>query len=226
MKFASLSRLPARLLAAAVIFALGFPGTAKSADSAAQWLPPGGPCAAIIAAAERAEGIPNHLLTAISHAESGRPDPQTGEIIAWPWTINAGGQGQYFATKAEAVAAVKKLRAKGMTSIDVGCMQVNLHHHPDAFETVEDAFDPRLNAAYAAAFLKDLREANRSWARAVALYHSATREFSYPYRKRVYQLWADLRRFEAKKKREEVLQAYNERRAAAQAARKARRDPS
>ena len=105
-------------------------------------------------------------------------------------------------------------------------MQVNLYHHPDAFDSLEDAFDPTANVAYAARFLKDLRDANRSWSRAVAFYHSATREFSYPYRKRVYRLWSDLRRLDAKKKREEILEAYNERRAAAEAARKAGQDPS
>ncbi len=105
-------------------------------------------------------------------------------------------------------------------------MQVNLHHHPNAFASLEEAFEPRSNVAYAAAFLKELRQASRSWSRAVALYHSATREFGYGYRKRVYRVWAELRRAEARKKREEVLRAYEERRAAAESARQTRRDPS
>jgi len=219
----------ARLLAAAVILSIGAAGPAAATGPLAKpglSGPGGGPCSAVIAAAEDREGIPDHLLAAISRAESGRTDPETGEIVAWPWTLNAGGEGFYFATKAEAVAKVRELRAKGITSIDVGCMQVNLHHHPDAFDSLDEAFEPGANVAYAAAFLKDLREANHSWARAVALYHSATREFNYPYRRRVYQLWGQIRREDARRKREEVLQAYNERRAAAEAKRKAGRDPS
>ena len=218
-----------RLLAAAVVLVLSAAAPAAAIGPLAEPAlsgPGGGPCARAIAAAEDREGIPDHLLAAISRAESGRPDPRTGEIIAWPWTLNAGGEGFYFATKAEAIAKVRALRAKGVTSIDVGCMQVNLYHHPDAFESLDDAFEPGANVAYAAAFLKDLREANRSWARAVALYHSATREFSYPYRRRVYRLWSQIRHEEAARKRQEVLQAYDERRAAAEARRKAGRDPS
>jgi len=60
----------------------------------------------------------------------------------WPWTINAEGQGPYFATRAEAISAVQRLQEQGVRSIDVGCMQVNLLHHPQAFATMEQAFDP------------------------------------------------------------------------------------
>ena len=36
-------------------------------------------------------------------------------------------------------------------------MQVNLGYHPDAFEDLEQAFDPTYNVAYAASFLVELR---------------------------------------------------------------------
>ena len=39
----------------------------------------------------------------------------------WPWAIDADGVGQFFATKAQAVAAVSALQAQGVHSIDVGC---------------------------------------------------------------------------------------------------------
>ena len=90
-------------------------------------------CEAIIARAERRHGIPARLLRAISLAETGRRDPRTKAMIAWPWAVNAGGKGYYFETKAKAMAAVRRLRAKGARNIDVGCMQVNLMHHPKAF---------------------------------------------------------------------------------------------
>ena len=37
---------------------------------------------------------------------------------------------------AAAIAAVTRLRARGIRNIDVGCMQVNLHYHGQHFETL------------------------------------------------------------------------------------------
>ena len=219
------------ILAAAAIAAPG-PATAapepgKPMDSMDSGAPATNLCGPIIAATEHTQGIPARLLTAISFAESGRRDDEGGEIIAWPWTINAEGEGRFFATKAAAIAAVKKLRARGVTSIDVGCMQVNLHHHPDAFASLDDAFDPEHNVAYAAQFLKELKDDTRSWTTAIGYYHSTTRALNMPYRNKVYRLWADARRQDAAKKRAEVIEAYLERRAAAEARRAAmKRDPS
>jgi hypothetical protein len=103
----------------------------------------------------------------------GRADAQ-GIVHPWPWTINAEGEGHYFATKAEAIAAVQALQARGVRSVDVGCMQVNLMHHPEAFASLDQAFDPAANAAYAAHFLTQLFAQSSNWERATADYHSAT----------------------------------------------------
>ena len=70
------------------------------------------------------------MLAAIGQVESGRPDPQTGAMRPSPWTIDAGGVGQFFATKAQAIAAVVALPADGVRSIDVGCMQVQSDGSP------------------------------------------------------------------------------------------------
>jgi len=185
-----------------------------------------GPCASYTAAMERSQAIPTQLLSAISLAESGRFDQVRGEIIAWPWTINAGGEGRFFATKEEAIAAVKKLQKRGITNIDVGCMQVNLHHHPNAFDSLETAFDPFSNVAYAASFLKELENETRSWSQAIAYYHSTTRQLNASYRNKVYRLWADVRRRDADKMRQQVIAAYLERRAAEQARLAARQGAS
>ena len=214
----------AALAAAAPRPAAAAPEPGNPADSAAS---AANLCGPVVAATERTQAIPARLLTAISLAESGRRADDSGEIIAWPWTINAEGEGRFFATKAAAIAAVKKLRARGVTSIDVGCMQVNLHHHPGAFASLDDAFDPEHNVAYAAQFLKELKDDTRSWTMAIGYYHSTTRELNMPYRNKVYRLWADVRRQDAAKKRAEVIEAYLERRAAAEARRAAmKRDPS
>ena len=116
------------------------------------------PCHAAAARTEAALGIPAHLLSAIALAESGRWDRKRKETIAWPWTIYAEGRARYAPSKARAVVEVKRLRARGVRNIDVGCMQVNLHYHPDAFRSLSEAFDPAANVAYAGGFLKTAQE--------------------------------------------------------------------
>lgn len=160
--------------------------------------PAWGLCRQEIAEVERAERIPAHLLAAIAVVESGRQAPRNGagrrEISAWPWTVMAEGKGRYLPSKAEAIAEVERLRSRGVRNIDVGCMQVNLMYHPDAFADLEEAFDPAANVAYAASFLKALREDKGSWAKAVAHYHSATPERHTRYRAKVFAAWRDERR--------------------------------
>jgi hypothetical protein len=151
---------------------------------------PGRLCRAAIQAAERAAGIPAQLLMAIGRVESGRRDPETGAFHPWPWTINAEGRGQFFPTRAAAIAEVQALQARGVRSIDVGCMQVNLRHHPDAFPSLDAAFDPATNARYAARFLSELRQSRADWQAAAGAYHSQTPEFGEPYRARVLAAWA------------------------------------
>ncbi len=131
-------------------------------------------CEVAIAGAERSAGLPARMMTAIALTESGRLDAVAGRVRPWPWTINAEGAGQYFATREQAVAAVRALRQAGVRSIDVGCMQVNLMHHPNAFASIEDGFDPAANAAYAARFLTTLFSTHGHWHRAIGAYHSLT----------------------------------------------------
>ena len=87
--------------------------------------------------AERDNDIPSFLLTAIAIVESGRTHPETGVATPWPWSINANGKSYYLDSKREAIATVKRLRSRNIKSIDVGCMQVNLLHHEDAFTDLE-----------------------------------------------------------------------------------------
>jgi hypothetical protein len=148
-------------------------------------------CRAAVVAAERGSGIPPHLLAAISRVESGRRDPATGDFNPWRWTANAEGQGYFYESKAEAVAAVRAMQAQGVRSIDVGCMQINLMHHPDAFPSLEVAFDPPANAAYAARFLKELYAQSSDWTKAAATYHSATPELGADYQRKVLAVWPE-----------------------------------
>lgn len=154
-------------------------------------LPPARLCRPALDMAERRHAIPSRLLHAIGRVESGRADPATGQVNPWPWTANAEGQGFYFDTKAQAIAAITAMRAKGVRSIDVGCMQINLMHHPDAFPNLEQAFDPMANADYAARFLRKLFDQTGAWPKAAAWYHSATPELGEAYQKRVLAVWPE-----------------------------------
>ena len=138
---------------------------ARRQRTAAAPVDPGQLCQRAIQAAEREHKVPAGLLHAIGKVEFGRPDASGRGVTAWPWTINAEGQGRYFDSKEAAIAAVEALRARGVTVIDVGCLQVNLKHHPDAFPDLPTAFDPVANARYAGLFLKRLQAQAGSWSR-------------------------------------------------------------
>ena len=99
----------------------------------------------------------------------------------------------FFDTKAEAVAWSRGAARRGVRSLDTGCMQVNLQTHPDAFASLDAAFDPATNADYAARYLRDLyAEANGDWNVAVGLYHSHTPDLAAEYRDRVAQMGAGI----------------------------------
>ncbi len=106
--------------------------------------------------AELGSQLPPGLLAAIARVESGRWDVQHQRVIPWPWAIDVAGHPKFFADKAEAVAATRELLQAGQRNIDVGCYQISLLHHPAAFPSLEQAFDPAANAQYAAQFLTSL----------------------------------------------------------------------
>ncbi len=147
-------------------------------------------CRNAIAATERTTGVPDRLLQAIGLQESGRRDPASGVVSPWPWTINVEGKGELFDTKQQAIAAVNAYRARGARSIDIGCMQINMIHHGQAFSSLEEAFDPVANTRYAAQFLQQLLDKTGSWPLAVAGYHSLTPDIGGDYSRRVLAIWA------------------------------------
>ncbi len=174
---------PAVLLLSLALFA-ALPGRA-AADI-------GEACRDQAAAAERAAGIPTGLLLAIGKRESGRYDTDTSGVLPWPWSVNREGEGHVFASRQEAAAYVATAQREGSTSIDVGCFQINLKYHPMAFASLDVAFDPAANAAYAARFLRQLYDREGSWETAVAYYHSASPLLGVPYREAVFATWHGL----------------------------------
>ncbi len=137
-------------------------------------------CRSAALAFEQSAGLPPGLLLAIGQVESGRLDPATGRVDPWPC---------YFASAQEAIAWVAAQQALGNRSIDVGCFQVNLMYHPDAFASLAEAFDPAANARYAADLLNRLHERSGNWQTAAALYHSADPVAGQWYGSRVVAAW-------------------------------------
>ncbi len=144
-------------------------------------------CAPALDAAEHEAALPGRLIHTIALVESGRLQPVG--VRPWPWTVNVGGTGLYFDSKAEAVREVVMLQSLGVRSIDVGCMQISLLFHPDAFASLDQAFDPAANAHYAAHFLTRLHAQFGNWPAAAAAYHSQTPEIGADYERRVMALW-------------------------------------
>jgi hypothetical protein len=136
-------------------------------------------CIIEILKAQEKYSIPNNILLAIGIQESGRK--RDGVLTSWPWTVNSYGVGRYFNNKKDAIDWVIKRKNEGINSNDVGCMQINLKWHPDAFNNLEQAFDPKINVQYAAKFLRQLHKKTGNWMEAAGSYHSFT-----PSKKKIY----------------------------------------
>jgi hypothetical protein len=142
------------------------------------------PCLDAIAGAAARHGVPDGLLRAVGVVESGRPDAD-GRLAPWPWTLNVAGNGRQYADPLAAWDDLEAALAGGERSVDVGCMQINLAAHPEAFAGPGDALDPVANVDYAARFLSRLRDETGSWEQAVAYYHSRTPRLAAAYRQKV-----------------------------------------
>lgn len=149
-------------------------------------------CARQFSHFEAKHGIPRDTLHSISLKESGKKHSKHKMLIVWPWTVNVEGQGYHFNTKKEAILFVKKQIIKGKENIDVGCMQINLKHHLDAFPSLSQAFDPERNIAYSAKFLKAKYDQLGSWHKAIAHYHSATPTLGSKYKQDVIRIASNM----------------------------------
>ena len=121
--------------------------------------------------------LPAGLLKSIGFVETGNQ----------PWSVNVDGVGHRFSSTDEAVSFVRSASLSGGRYIDVGCFQIDLLYHPDAFINLESAFDPISNAMAAGHFLLALNQATSSWFDAVGRFHSSLPSLGTPYAERVYK---------------------------------------
>jgi soluble lytic murein transglycosylase-like protein len=153
---------------------------------------------------ERKLNLPEDTLYSISINETGKIHSNKKIKISWPWTVNVEGVGFYFDTQKEAIDFVKKQISEGKESIDVGCMQVNLKHHPNAFDSIEQAFNPKHNIGYAAWFLRSKYEQLGTWSKAIAHYHSATQHLGEKYKKNVIKIAQNIDHYKSAFKRNKM----------------------
>lgn len=133
-------------------------------------------------------GVPVAVMQALTLTETGRR--MDGRLRPWPWAINHAGDGQWFATEAEAQAYADRALSQGMRNFDVGCFQLNHRWHGDAFPDLATMFDPLGNALYAARFMREQYDRHGDWISAAGAYHSNTPEYAERYRQRFAQLYA------------------------------------
>ena len=181
-----------KILLITAMLAAGFAPAAYAAGLSDPLIEGAKQCTRYFPTEEQNQAIPVHLLAAISTTETGRYHAGLGMALPWPWTINVEGKGYYYGSKAEAIAATQKFLRDGKRSIDVGCMQVNLKHHPKAFGNLNEAFDPATNVAYAARFLKSNYNEMGNWIQAAASYHSRTSHLGRSYLVRVEKNWTSI----------------------------------
>lgn len=144
---------------------------------------------------EKRHSIPIDTLHSIALKETGKAHTQHKIRMVWPWSVNVEGKGHYFDTKHEAISFVKKQILQGKESIDIGCMQINMKHHPKAFRSLEHAFDPKSNVAYGAGFLKSKYDQHGCWHKAIAHYHSATHDLGFKYKQDVIKIASNMNNY-------------------------------
>ncbi|WP_222184402.1 transglycosylase SLT domain-containing protein [Geminicoccus harenae] len=176
------------LLLALLTLLLPFAARSGPADPAGDTARTAALCLDAASRAERLADLPEGIVTGIMLAETGRWSKALRRSYPWPWTVTSGSESWYAESRAAAIATVRRLQAEGQRNIDVGCMQINLYWHPDAFRTIEEALDPIRNVAYGTAFLGELHAERGSWRSAVAAYHSRDPERGRTYLARVEKL--------------------------------------
>lgn len=149
-------------------------------------------CSNLFTYFEKKYNLPKDTLHSISLQETRKRHEHFEFNLVWPWTVNVNGKGYHFKTKDQAIKFTQGQIDAGMQSIDVGCMQINLKFHPDAFSSLEQAFSPRRNVAYGARFLKDKYAQYGNWDKAIGSYHSATHSRSTKYSNKVKKLAKDM----------------------------------
>ncbi len=142
-------------------------------------------CEKSIRLAEKKYKLPPYLLHAIALTESGRGGRPS------PMAMNIGGR-TYIATSTADMKTTVSTNGGSTSSIDVGCLQINLKYHSKRFRNWDALLVPIYNAEYAALYLTELKRELGSWNAAVGAYHSRTPWRSADYACVVSRRWSQI----------------------------------
>ena len=123
-------------------------------------------CEAQVAAAAKRYDIPLAVFYAVGLLETG------GRNGLQPYAMNIEGRASSNPSLEAALATFEAAHRRGASLIDIGCMQINYRWHGDKFSSVTEMFDPARNVDYAARFLRELKEREKTWTLAVARYNA------------------------------------------------------
>ncbi len=152
---------------ASVVFFVGLLSGDQSAQAASQI------CRTVALHAAQSTGVPAHVLLQLATSQSG-----SGRKPGSPWSVRFNGEDiQQFATRDAAEAYVFARFMRGARLFAIGCFQVRYGRHQDAFETIEEMFDPDKNALHTARMLRTEHARYNTWRDAVAAYRAAEAKF-------------------------------------------------
>jgi soluble lytic murein transglycosylase-like protein len=142
------------------------------------------------ASAARAHGIPADVFYAVALTESGKVVDGFRTRRPWPWTLNVGGKGYFYASRDDAHRALQRFLAEGKRSIDIGLMQVNWRWHRDKLGDPWRALDPDHNLHVGARILANCYQERGDRWDAVGCYHAPNNPaFARRYSKTVAAHW-------------------------------------
>lgn len=134
--------------------------------------------------------VPLEVLRATTRTGTGHG--ASGGLDMWPWSVNMPGRSIWFDTQEQARIYVFRHFKRGVRSFDVGCFQVNYSRYGHTFASIEDMFDPVLNARSAAKHLGQLHEIHGDWPKAVSAYKTRTHSYSKRYLQQVIEVRAKI----------------------------------
>ena len=170
------------LALATAVLLLGTLGS--PAAFAAEFVPAG------YVSAARAHGVPADILYAVALTESGKVVDRFRTRRPWPWTLNVGGTGYFYASREDAHRALLHFLDQGKRSIDIGLMQVNWRWHRDKLGDPWQALDPDHNLKVGARILGRCNRDRRDPWDAVGCYHAPNnQEFASRYSEKVASHW-------------------------------------
>jgi hypothetical protein len=147
------------------------------------------------ASVARAHGVPADIFYAIALTESGKIVDRFRTRRPWPWTLNVGGKGYFYASREDAHRALQGFLAQGKRSIDIGLMQVNWRWHQDKLGDPWQALDPDHNLQVGARILASCYREGRDRWDAVGCYHAPNNpSYASRYRKNVAAHWRRIAR--------------------------------